>query len=224
MTHPYVQALQAHMEPHRNPEKAEPMAKYMKNLFPFLGIKTPEREALIREFTKLHGLPDVSELDTIARELWLLPEREYANMAMHLLGKRAKQLEREHIKLAQHLIVTRSWWDTVDFLASNLVGDLFTRYPDLIEPYAEAWITSDSIWLQRSAILFQLKYKGRTDAERLFRYVKHCSSSKEFFIQKSIGWALREYAKTDPNRVRQFVEQTPLAALSQREALKHFAK
>jgi len=221
MSHPYVQALQAHMEPHRNPKQAEPMAKYMKNLFPFLGIKTPEREALIREFKKMHGLPDPAELDAIVRELWLLPEREYAYMAIHLLTKRAKSLDRKHADLLEYLIVTRSWWDTVDLLAGTLVGGLFTKYPDLTDSYAEAWISSDNIWLQRSAILFQLKYKGRTDVERLFRYIKLCSSSKEFFIQKSIGWALREYAKTDPDRVRKFVQETPLAALSRREALKH---
>jgi 3-methyladenine DNA glycosylase AlkD len=219
--HPYVQALQAHMEPHRNPEQAEPMANYMKGLFPFLGIKTPEREALTREFTKLHGLPDMDELDMIVRELWLLPDREYACIALHLLSKHAKMFDREHAALLEHLIVTRSWWDTVDAIAATLVGNLFTKYPDLIERYAEAWIASDNIWLQRSAILFQLKYKGRTDVDRLFRYVTHCSSSKEFFIQKGIGWALREYAKTDPDQVRQFVEDTPLAALSRREALKH---
>ncbi|TCZ71079.1 DNA alkylation repair protein [Paenibacillus albiflavus] len=197
------------------------MAKYMKNLFPYLGIKTPEREALFRGFTKVHGLPDVTELDKIVRELWLLPEREYAYIAMNLLNKRLKLLGSEQADLLEYLIVTRSWWDTVDLLAGQVAGSLFTRYPELIDRYAESWIVADNMWLQRAAILFQLKYKNRTDEERLFRYIKHCLSSKEFFIQKSIGWALREYAKTEPERVRQFVAETPLPALSKREALKH---
>ncbi|MEZ4888313.1 MAG: DNA alkylation repair protein [Chitinophagales bacterium] len=123
----------------------------------------------------------------------------------------------------EFMIVHKSWWDSVDTTA-KWVGVFFKKYPTMTKPVTKRWITSDNMWLQRMAIIFQLAYKKDTDVDLLFEYVLRKSDSKEFFIQKAIGWALRQYAKTDANAVWRFVDVTDLAPLSRREALKHFSK
>jgi 3-methyladenine DNA glycosylase AlkD len=122
----------------------------------------------------------------------------------------------------QELITTKSWWDTVDTLAAHTVGPLVAAYPGLVDTM-DAWVTDANMWLVRTAILHQLRYKERTDAERLFRYCTVQASHRDFFVRKAIGWALRDYARTDPEAVRRYVEEhrSILAPLSVREASKH---
>lgn len=196
------------------------MKKYMKNLFEFHGIKSPERRVLCREFIKSNGLPEKKELKTVIDELWNLPQREYQYFAMELLEKFKKQFEPNDIYLLEKLVLNKSWWDTVDFIAAHLIGSYFQRFPKNVKKITEKWISSNNMWLQRSAILFQLKYKNNTDVDLLFSYLKRCSHSNEFFIRKVIGWVLREYSKTDPKAVVTFVENHQLKPLSKREALK----
>ncbi|MCV5062626.1 DNA alkylation repair protein, partial [Escherichia coli] len=116
---------------------------------------------------------------------------------------------------------TKSWWDSVDSIVPTFLGDIFLKHPELISAYIPKWIASDNIWLQRAAILFQLKYKQKMDEELLFWIIGQLHSSKEFFIQKAIGWVLREYAKTNPDVVWEYVQNNELAPLSKREAIKH---
>jgi 3-methyladenine DNA glycosylase AlkD len=118
------------------------------------------------------------------------------------------------------LLINKSWWDTVDTIASHLVGSHFQRHPEQIAVYTERWTLSDNLWLKRTALLFQLGYKKLTDVERLFTYISLCKDSEELFIRKAIGWALRGLSKTDPQVVIGFVQQQTLSPLSQREALK----
>ncbi len=120
------------------------------------------------------------------------------------------------------MIVNKSWWDSVDTTA-KWVGVFFKKHPDLTKVTTERWITSDNIWLQRMSIIFQLAYKKDTDVNLLFDYVLRKADSEEFFIQKAIGWALRQYAKIDAQRVKTFVNSHEFAPLSRREALKHFS-
>jgi 3-methyladenine DNA glycosylase AlkD len=213
----YTKRLQQYFEQHRNEENAVPMKKYMKDHFPFLGIRTPERNMLIRSFIKDYGIPSFD----IIEEIWNLEEREYQYVALFLLEKHIKKSDEEAIDFYEKLVVSKSWWDSVDTLATRIIGVHLARYPHLIEAYTTKWIKSDNMWLNRTAILFQLKYKQQTDVYRLFAYINICAHSKEFFIQKAIGWALREYAKTDQKQVIQFVTENKLAPLSKREALKH---
>jgi 3-methyladenine DNA glycosylase AlkD len=224
MEHGYVNKLADWMRSHRNEENAGPMKKYMRNQFEFLGIKTPERIALLREFLKEHGKPHFEDLSETVLALWELPEREFQHIALTLLEKDVKKLSEEHVKLAEKLIVTKSWWDTVDHLATRIVGTILKKHPELIEPYTRKWIQSDNFWLKRTAILFQLKYKKDTNEALLYHYIRMCKDSKEFFIQKAIGWALREYSKTNPESVKRFVDSEELAPLSKREALKVIKK
>jgi 3-methyladenine DNA glycosylase AlkD len=217
----YVGDLEIRLRKHANAAAAGPIEAYLKNQFPFLGIKAPERVQLTRQFVAEHGLPPGAALERTVFALWELPEREFAYTAMFFLEKRMKRAEPERIGLYERLIVARSWWDTVDLLASRLVGALFAEHRNLAEPYARRWIESDNLWLRRSAILFQLGYKERTDRDLLFDLIRRCAGESEFFIRKAIGWALRQYAKTEPDAVRSFVERTELSPLSRREALKH---
>lgn len=218
--HKYIEPLVKEFRKNANPENAEPMAKYMKNLFPYLGIKTPERREIIKKFFKEYGLPEILDLEEIIRDLWELPEREFQYFAIGLLRKCEKKVDKSIIELYEYLITTKSWWDSVDGIASWLVGSLFQRFPEMIETYAQKWIKSGNMWLQRTVILFQLNYKDKTDVMLLGMSIMSVADSKEFFIQKAIGWALREYSKTDAQAMINFVENNELAPLSKREALK----
>ena len=219
--HPYVESLKILFEQNANPVQATPMKKYMRDQFEYLGIKTPQNTALQKEFYKEHGLPELSDLDEILRDLWSLPQREFQYIGMGLLGKFEKQLSAEFIETIEYLIVTKSWWDTVDAIASHTVGTHFKRFPKIRERSLKEWRKSKNIWLRRTAILFQLGYKQETDFELLTAIICENLDSAEFFINKAIGWSLRQYAYTDPKAVKKFVNSTPLHPLSQREAMKH---
>ena len=212
--------LQAAFEPHRDPTRAAAMSAYMRNLFPFLGIASPERSALTRE--ALAGLPRPSpeEVTETALALWKLPEREYQYAACGILERTAKSLGPEFLPIGRKLVQTKSWWDSVDSLASNVIGTVVLQNPEL-RAEMDRWIEDEDFWVTRVAILHQLRHKGATDAERLFTYCERRSRDGEFFIRKAIGWALREYSKTDADAVRAFVasHEDTLSGLSKREAL-----
>ncbi|MUT65751.1 DNA alkylation repair protein [Paenibacillus sp. NEAU-GSW1] len=217
----YIEKIAACFRANADRNKAEAMEAYMRGQFPFLGIKTPERTKLLHDFWQTNGVPQGEELLQAVRELWLLPEREFQNVAMAHLDKHVKRADKLHIDLLEQLVLSKSWWDTVDYIAAHLIGRHLSKYPELITDYPDRWIESDHMWLRRTAILFQLKYKGRTDTLRLFGYIERCKEEKDFFIRKAIGWALREYAKTDAEAVKRFVASTELSPLSVREALKN---
>lgn len=210
------------MEKNRNAENAAAMKKYMKDLFPFLGIKAPERRKLSRSFIK--GFCTVEDFKPYVLNLWELPEREYQYVAVDFLVKKKKHLDTCDIDFIEYLVVTKSWWDTVDAIASHLVGAVFSKRPELIQKRGEDWLNSENIWLQRTMILFQLKYKEQTDEELLFSIIERTRHIEEFFIQKAIGWALREYSKTSPQAVDRFIGTRELSSLAKREGLKHIQK
>lgn len=219
--HPYVTSLKTLYEKNADPAQAAPMKKYMRDQFEYLGIKTPKNVALQKEFFAEHGYPPLSELDTILRDLWSLPQREFQYVAVGLLGRANKQIPAKFIKTIEYMIVTKSWWDTVDSIAGGTVGIHFQRFPEVREKYLAKWRASDNFWLRRTAILFQLNYKKETDFVLLREIIGENLNSKEFFINKAIGWALRQYARIDPKAVKAFVKSTPLHPLSAREAMKH---
>jgi len=218
--HDYLQPLVKSYKEDADPTYAELMTKYMKNLFPYLGIKTPRRKELFKNFVKEYGLPELPELKQITLELWELPEREFQYTAIGILRKYFKKWNEDFIELLEHLIITKSWWDSVDGIASWLVGEHFKRFPQQRDEYIGRWMKSGNMWLQRTCILFQLSYKDKTDVMLMGGIIMSLNTSKEFFIQKAIGWALREYSKTDAEAVINFVENNELANLSKREAYK----
>lgn len=220
----WLDELTALFEQHRDEEVAKPMQAYMKSHFSFLGIKAPNRRSLTKPFLKeVRHLP-AEEFRLLVKRLWELQEREYQYVALDALIKQKNQLVESDIDLIETLITTKSWWDTVDLIASHLVGALFEKEPHLLTTYGEKWLHSGNIWLQRSMIIFQLKYKEKTDEALLFSTIRRLKHIDEFFIQKAIGWALREYSKTKPEVVESFIEQEPLSNLSKREGLKVILK
>lgn len=209
---------------HRNEEDAPIMERYMRHQFPFFGIKKPIRRDIGNQLFKEFGVPKVEEVPDYVRWCWTQPEREFQHFGNDILEKTSKHFPAEYIDLMEELVITKSWWDTVDTLAIRVIGGHFKRYPELIDPTAEKFVNHPNFWLNRVSIIFQLKYKQQTDVELLFGNILKLAHSKEFFIQKAIGWALREHSKLEGELVRTFIETEPLAPLSKREGLKWLKK
>jgi 3-methyladenine DNA glycosylase AlkD len=209
------------LTPLADPSKASAMRTYMKDIAPFLGIPAPQRVAALRPVWKTVGKPpSAAALGDAATELFDRDEREFAYAAIDLLGRNTKVMDEAFLAdVVEPLILTKSWWDTVDSLRSAAVGPLVERYPSLLS-VIEQWAASDNRWLVRSAIIHQLGYNERTNVELLFRLCRMHAHQKEFFIAKGIGWALREYSYTDAVVIENFIASTPLQPLSKREGLK----
>ncbi len=205
-----------------DPVRASGARAYMRNQFPFLGIPSPRQAQLNR--TILAGLakPDETDLTVVALECWARDEREFQYFACAYLRRHVRVGTPRLITTARTLITTKSWWDTVDTLAAHTVGPLVAAHPSLRSTMDE-WIEDENLWLARTAILHQLQYKDRTDSHRLFRYCTLRADHPDFFIRKAIGWALRQYAYTDAQAVRDDLERAAsiLSPLSIREAAKH---
>lgn len=208
----------------KNAEDALKMKKYMRDQFDYFGLRAPQMKEAFKKIKEQVKQVDQAELDQVLYELMDLPERELQIAALYIMDVKLKKPLEEDILLIEKLVITKSWWDTVDHIAINHGGIYFKHFPSKIESVIEKWMASGNMWLQRSAILFQLKYKTDTNVELLFDLIKRVADSKEFFIQKGIGWALREYSKTEPLRVLQFIQTNQLAPLSKREGLKHIQK
>lgn len=217
----FISDLETAFNKNRNPENAIPMAKYMKNLFSFYGIKSEERRAIFKEVCKANK----DELNINSRKIaWELFNKEFRELqycGIEILIKNLKNnYQKDDIKLIEKLLVTNSWWDSVDTISKNILGQYLIEFPEETEKVIEQFSNSNTMWLNRSAIIFQLGYKKNTNYELLFSECEKNSKSKEFFIQKAIGWALREYGRTNPNLVINFVNATQLKPLSKKEALR----
>ena len=216
----YLGKLLVLFDQHADEGNAVPMKKYMREQFDYYGVKAPLRKSLVKEFVKKHGRLAGDELKMFSRLAFRENHREIQYALGDLIIPIAKKLDPSFLPLFKELIQTKSWWDTVDFIAPHFVGKILLNYPDLIANYPEKWIESDNIWLQRSAILYQLHYKEKIDAERLFRYILRRADSKEFFVQKAAGWTLRQYSKFNAKEVIHFINSHDLASLTKKEGLK----
>ncbi len=219
----FVAKIETILTKHGNTGNAEAMSKYMKNNFPFLGIKKPLRAEL--------SVPVIKEVKEYASESWLVEtanllwkkkEREFHYVAIELLTRYRRSLTPASFKAIEDLLVSNSWWDSVDGLTGCVVSPLVATYPEL-KTRMQAYITDPNMWLRRVSIIHQLPYRKNTDHELLFKACTKNMHDQEFFIRKAIGWALRQYAKTEPKAVYSFVEanKNSLSGLSIREALKH---
>jgi len=216
----FIRSIESEFKNNSNLKNAIAQKQYMKNKFEFFGIKAPKRREIQKPFLIKAYLPPKSELEKIVKTLWQKPQRELYYFVQEFTQKYIKQLEKEDIELLEYLIVNKSWWDTVDFIAVNLVGEYFKKYPQQRDDYIKKWLQSGNIWLQRTSLIFQLKYKTEIDIKLLTNSVQHLLGTKEFFINKAIGWILREYSKTNPDWVLEFVNKTALSNLSRREAIR----
>jgi 3-methyladenine DNA glycosylase AlkD len=221
LMHPYIIPVARAFKKIADTENAINMKAYMRNQYAFLGIKTPDRRKICKSHMKNMPMLEEKELFIVVKELWNLPEREYQYFGQELIGYHKKKWTRKIIALLEYCITHKSWWDTVDALSTEGTGPYFQMFPEEIKIITNRWNLATDIWLNRSSLLFQKNYKGKTDKDLLSAYILQLSGSGEFFIQKAIGWMLREYAKTNPGWVKEFVGKNKLAPLSKREALKN---
>lgn len=219
-----VSALTEYLLTHSNAEKAVSMEGYLKNQFKCIGLQATKRRKIFKDFLKNNEDFSLDRMYEESQKVWASPYRECHYLYIDFLIKHKKKLKEEHMKVVEELIIKKSWWDTVDMLATHLVGILFKKYPKLCDEYHVKWQQSDNIWLKRSLILFQLKYKEETDTDLLSKIIEDNLKTGEFFINKAIGWALREYSKVNPQWVLSFVENHQLSKLSKREGLKYLKK
>lgn len=218
----FISSLETAFKEKSNPENALAMAKYMRNHFAFFGIKTDDRRQIFKTLFKENHLEISKNPRAIALSLYSKPERELHYCAIEILIKQLKgNYKKEDIQLIENFIITNAWWDSVDTIAKYILGEYLLEFPLETENVIERFSNSDNMWLNRSAILFQLGYKQKTNFEILKSECEKHKYSNEFFIQKAIGWALREYSKTNPLAVKNYVGTTNLKPLSTKEALKN---
>jgi 3-methyladenine DNA glycosylase AlkD len=195
------------------------MCKYMREKYPFLGVKKPERYEVFKHLYKQYGSSE--DWFEVSSQLFAMPEREFQYVAMDYVKLAKKSWDKRVPALCEQWVGQDSWWDVVDNLAPQILGPYFLQFPGERDVWIQRWMDSGNFWLQRFCLVFSLGYKDKTDIVLLAKTIQALSGSKEFFIQKAIGWALRQYARTDPEWVMDFVANNALAPLSKREALKH---
>ena len=209
-----------------NPVKATAMQAYMKSAMPYHGVPTPLLRQVCREIFSDVGFDSAPGWRAQVLSLWRNARfREERYAALYLSGdKRAGDFQTPGaVKMYEELVITGAWWDYVDTIASNSLGPILRNYPAPMRRKMLAWSKCNDLWKRRSSILCQLGSKDQTDLELLYTCIAPSMESREFFLQKAIGWALRQYARTNPNEIRRYVQlnQSRLSALSRREALKH---
>lgn len=213
--------LEADFRKASNRELAIPMENYMKNNFTYFGIKTEQRRAIFKSNYEQNKFEVKSNFRAITWELFQMKEREFHQTAIDLLLKEFKKnFVLEDIQLIEKIIITNSWWDSVDTIAKYILGGYLLQFPSETLKVIERFSNSENMWLNRSAILFQLSYKEKTNFEILKSECEKHKDSNEFFIQKAIGWALRDYSRFNPKGVEAYVNSTNLKPLSRKEALR----
>ena len=228
MTHPVVVAIRAALAATGDPERAVAQQAYMKSEMPYRGITAPQLTTLLRPILAdpAHRIGERREWERAVRDLWDgATHREERYAATALTGHRTYRAwqDPDTLPLYQHLVVTGAWWDHVDEVASNRIGPILLSHKAEVTPVVEQWIEHEDLWLRRTAIICQLTFKERTDLGLLRAAIEPNLEDPSFWIRKAIGWALRQYARTDPAWVRATVAEYDgrLSGLSRREALKH---
>lgn len=217
----YVAAVENEFARHANATVAAGAKAYMRDQFDYYGMPTPRRRLVQKKFHAAVSLPPFENVPAIVKLLWKKPQRELQYFAMELYEKYKKQFTAKDVPHFEFMITNKSWWDTVDMVSPKLIAALHLLHPELQEANCARWMKSKNIWLMRAAIIHQNLYKKKTNEQLLFKLILQCNTHDEFFIRKAIGWALRQYARTNPAAVKKFVQANTLSPLSKKEALKH---
>jgi len=201
---------------------AQGQSKYLKNKFNFFGIKKPVLIKAQKDALKDLVLKTEEQLVFVIEYCFAKNEREYQYIGIELAKKYHKLWTQDILKIFENMIRTKSWWDTVDTIAADLMGKLLLKYPEL-QIHMDSWITDEYLWIRRTAIIYQLKYKQNTNSKKLFEYCLTTMHEKDFFIGKAIGWSLRQYSKSDSTSVQIFIleNKNNLSNLSFRQASKY---
>jgi 3-methyladenine DNA glycosylase AlkD len=227
VTHPLVHAVREALKAHADPARAPGMQKYMKSAMPYRGISAPVQKRLLRQVFAAHPIASCGELRAVALELWRgaeFREERYAAIALTDHRRYAHCLDMSAVAMCEEMIVTGAWWDYVDVIATHHLGTILERAPRRMKPLMRRWARADdSLWKRRAAILCQIRLKAETDLELLYDCIEPNLGHPDFFIRKAIGWALRQYAWTDPREVKNYVaaHEARLSPLSIREATKN---
>jgi 3-methyladenine DNA glycosylase AlkD len=221
----FVEDIRLRFQNVENQSQAVKMAAYMKNIAPFFGVSSEPRRAIYNDWK--NSLPtDLSSEHrwSIVFELWEQEERELHYVAVDWINSwNVKSLKIEDSSQLRFILQSKSWWDIVDPLASNFLGKLLIKFPEVKNELIDNWSEINDFWLHRSTIIFQLKYKQKTDLDLLSQQIERFKSNKEFFIQKAIGWALRDISKWNPEWVKNQVEYQELTGIAKREASKYLS-
>ncbi len=220
----YFDKAYAIFQENGDPAVSEKQMKYMRNQFEYFGLKAPVWTGLAKVIFKEEGIfQDKALIDFV--ELCMDDEHREMNYLGIEMAQRAQKKEgKDFIQLIEIMLLANSWWDTVDWLASTLAGKYFKTFPEQIKPITDKWMASENMWLQRSCIIFQLKYKDQVDEDLLFGFIRQIADSKEFFLQKAAGWALRQHSRVNPDRIISFIKNEKLAPLTKREGLRILKK
>jgi 3-methyladenine DNA glycosylase AlkD len=226
MTYPITLFIQQHLQAAANEKNAQAMAAYMKTTMPFYGVKAAEWRSLVKQALKKYPIASQKEYFAIVNELWSQPHREEKYIAIDIARIHNQYLDAQSINFFENMIREGAWWDFVDHIAIHIIGTILMRYPRETAPIIDQWIHDEDKWIRRTSIICQNSFKRKTNTDRLFSLSLRCAHEKEFFIRKAIGWALREYAKTDQHAVKEFIDANKerLSPLSYREASRHFCK
>jgi 3-methyladenine DNA glycosylase AlkD len=219
---PLLSAIRDALVEAADADRAPGMQAYMKSAMPFRGVPVPSVRSIVKAAVRAHPSLALEELETAVRTLWDEAQfREERYAASALLATTVGSGRLELVPLYEHLTTTGAWWDHVDDLAHR-IADLHDAHPAETAAIVRHWSTAADLWLRRLAILSQLGRKDRVDPALLAEVIEPSIADREFFIRKAIGWALRDYARVQPEWVRAFVaDHDDLSGLSQREALKH---
>ena len=219
-------AVRAALRRVADPAKAAPMQAYAKSSMPYLGVTAVPIRKVCREVFADVEFPTAAAWRRAVLGLWRGARfREERYCAIELTGVRrfGRFQDLAALPMYEKMIVTGAWWDLVDGIAAHRLGLLLRRFPREMRREMRAWSRSGDLWKRRSAILCQLTFKKDTDLDLLYAVIEPALGSKEFFLRKAIGWALRQHAWTDPKEIRRYVREheKELSGLSKREALKN---
>jgi 3-methyladenine DNA glycosylase AlkD len=223
-----LRAIRRSLRDHADPAKAPIMQAYMKSAMPYLGVQTPDHRRICRDVFRAHPLDSFETWRDSILTLWRnaeYREERYAAIALAAFPAYRDFRTLRALPLYKEMITTGAWWDYVDGIATHQIAELVRKSPARMSAILRKWAAGDDLWLRRSAILAQLHFKADTDLFLLYDCIRPSLGQSDFFLAKAIGWALRQYARTDPNEVLQYVQnhRAELSPLSVREALKHLS-
>lgn len=226
MTAPIVKYVRAELKALAQPAKAEEMAAYMRTEMPFYGVQKPERLPVIREIKRQFAPHSLKSYCDNILALWEGQHREEKYLAINYAESFSQFIVPQALPTYEQMVRDGQWWDFVDPIASNLYGPVLLNNEDLVRPTIETYVGDEDFWIRRVALLAHLKHKKQTRHEHLFDYCTALAPEREFFIRKAIGWILREYSKSEPQRVLKYLRQNEdkLSNLSLKEGAKHLTK
>ena len=222
-TYPVVSELRSALKKAGNPDYAIQMQKYMKSEMPYHGVKSAGQKEIYRTIFKKYPPKDFQEYRQVIEELWDAEFREERYGAIRYAKQFSKFQTMQALPLYRMMIEAGAWWDYVDSIAIDLIGSLLSSFEEEMKEELRRWITDEHLWIRRAAILSQLRFKKDTDHEMFFEFCSTCIHEKTFWMRKAIGWALRDYSKHEPDRVREFIEKNRenMSGLTLREASKY---